>query len=463
MHNPRKIIAIAVGKIMILLSRMIGRQGSNLPGLLALKIYPPLLRELSDNTTKATYAVTGTNGKTTTTNMIASIIRESGHTLVHNQAGANMLTGILTAFIDYTNLTGSRPHDYALLETDEANIPSLLTIITPRYILVTNFFRDQLDRYGELDQTIRLIKDSVKGTNIELILNADDPLQSQFQAETGLKCWYYGLENTKYDVMSSSESREGRYCVVCGHQLEYQRFHYAQLGDYLCPQCGNHNPKPDFTCNQLQMTPAIQMRVNDTRIVSPYQGIYNAYNILAAASLCKLAGFRDDAIQTAIANFNPTAGRQETFVINGKPVLLLLVKNPTGLNQTLAMLSQDDREKNLFIALNDNAADGRDISWIWDAEVESVIHPESRINRIICSGQRCGDMAVRFKYAGFATERIMITPSLRDGIGQAVELSSQVAYVLCTYTALFAARHILIKMHPEKDEGVPGLAQGGSN
>ncbi len=456
MFNLRKIAAIVVGKVISSLSRIAGHQGSTLPGKMASRIYPPLLKELGNNTYRDTFIITGTNGKTTTTNMIAAIIREQGSSYVHNQAGANMLAGITTAFIGRTNFTGTRPSDYALLETDEANVPHLLTILKPRFILITNFFRDQLDRYGELDYTINLIKEAVKKSDVELILNADDPLQSHFSPETGRHSWYYGFGDTEYDTFVGSESREGRYCVICGHELEYSRFHYAQLGVFHCPQCHNHNPGPDFIGSDLKMTPQIHLKVNDMVIESPYQGFYNAYNILATAALASLAGIEADVIQRAIAGFQPEAGRMETFTISGKRVVLILVKNPTGLNQSLCMLAQDSSPKNLFMALNDNAADGRDISWIWDAEVEVITGEENRINRVICSGQRSGDMAVRIKYSGLNPEKIMIQPNLQAGIGQAINLDSEVSYILCTYTALFASRKILVKMqkkYPAPDQG----------
>ncbi len=446
MLNIRKIAAILVGKAIISLSRIAGNQGSTLPGKLASRIYPPLLRELGDNTYKDTFIVTGTNGKTTTTNMIAAIIREQGCSYVHNQAGANMLAGITTAYISQTNMGGTRSIDYALLETDEANVPLLIKLIKPRYLVITNFFRDQLDRYGELDYTISLILKAVRDAEVEMILNADDPLESNFPAETGRICWYYGFRETEYDTFVGAESREGRYCVFCGRELNYSRFHYAQLGVYHCPQCNNHNPPPDFIGSELKLTPSLRLKVKDMVIESPFQGFYNAYNILAATALASLAGFQPEVIRKAIAGYKPGAGRMETFNIKGKKVVLILVKNPTGLNQSLSMVLQDETRQNLFMALNDNAADGRDVSWIWDADLEFINGAENRINRVICSGQRSGDMAIRIKYAGLNPGKITIEPELQTGIEQAIDLDSDVSYILCTYTALFASRKILVKL-----------------
>ncbi|MDD3890603.1 MAG: MurT ligase domain-containing protein, partial [Syntrophomonadaceae bacterium] len=368
----RVILAILAGKLVIFLSRILGNQGTAMPGKLSRKIYPGILSALAKNITDEIIIVTGTNGKTTTTNMIAEIIKEKGYTVVHNKAGSNMIIGITSAFIQNTNLTGTKKFNYALLETDEANVPLLLKEVKPRVVLITNFFADQLDRFGAIDYIINLIKDAVRNTDIELVLNADDPLVTHFHHETGLHCWYFGFSDTEYDNTSSTENREGRYCVFCGHELNYERYHYAQLGKFHCSACTNKNPDYNFTGHNLKMRPSIDFQVNNIRITSPYQGFYNAYNLLATVSLAKLIGIEDEIIQTALAKYQPQAGRMEKFTINGKETILILVKNPAGLNQTMATMKYYATSKNLFLALNDNAGDGRDISWIWDADVEMI-------------------------------------------------------------------------------------------
>lgn len=456
MKRLRLCLAIITGKILITLSRLMGNQGTDFPGRMARKIYPDILKSLSSNITEEIIVVTGTNGKTTTSNMIARIIEEKGYTLVHNTAGANMLSGITTAFINASDISGARKFDYALLETDEANVPLLLEEIKVRMILITNFFRDQLDRYGELDRTINLIKDAVRETEIELILNADDPLVVHFHNDTGLHCWYYGFANTNYDSLQSRESREGRYCVFCGEELNYERFHYAQLGKFSCPKCGSTNPVPNFTGHGLSMDPTINFKVNDLSLESPYQGFYNAYNILAAVALAKLEGIEDPIIHRAISSYQPRAGRMEQFIINGKRTILILVKNPAGFNQTLSALLPDPSSKDVFIALNDNAADGRDISWIWDSDLELLAEPRAAVNEVTCSGQRSGDMAVRVKYAGIKPDRIRIRSNLEQGIEAAINDQAEATYILSTYTALFECQAILKKMQGEKILTDPG-------
>ncbi len=452
----RKLMAVLIGKSAIVLSRIAGNQGTDLPGRIARRIYPPILSELAGSIKREIIIVTGTNGKTTTSNMIAAIIKENGCSLVHNKAGANLLSGITTAFIAAAGLFRPRCQDYALLETDEANVPLLLNEIKPQALLVTNFFRDQLDRYGELDNTIKLIRDALKGkSDLELILNGDDPLLADFAQQTGVKAWYYGFAETAYDELTSELSREGRYCVICGHELEYLRYHYAQLGKYHCPQCNNHNPDLNFTGHDLLMNPEIRFQINQLDVQSPYQGFYNAYNILAATAMAKRLGMSDPIIMQAILHYQPRAGRMEKFLIGGKPCRLILVKNPAGFNQILQMMTQDPVRKSLFIALNDNAADGRDISWIWDAEAEILARAAAGIAEVVCSGQRSGDMALRVKYAGVEPASIRIISGLQEGIEQTLKFESETAYILCTYTALFACRKILIKMQAQHQGTMP--------
>ncbi len=445
----RTIVAIMAAKIIINVSRRFGNQGTVLAGRVALWLDPGILKKLAARVRGQIIIITGTNGKTTTSNMIAQILHANGNSVVHNQAGANMLNGITTAFIAASNLTASRHWDYALLETDEANVAPLLNEVNARQLLITNFFRDQLDRFGELDRTIRLISEGVKGRNIRLWLNADDPLMTGLPVETGLSCSYYGFAATPYDTLHNQDSREGRYCMLCGEEIEYQSFHFAQLGAFYCPNCGNTNPVPDYLGSDLQLDHNITMKINNLEVTSPYQGFYNAYNILAAVAVSKGMGIADAVIREAIARFQPQAGRMERFTVGSKEATLILVKNPTGFNQSLQALLNDHRSKNLFLALNDNAADGRDVSWIWDADLESLASAGAGISLLVCSGLRSGDMAVRVKYAGVDQELIQIESDLDPAIQKALSGPGKVNYILSTYTALFQCRKILLRLQAE--------------
>ncbi|NLX01909.1 MAG: DUF1727 domain-containing protein [Syntrophomonadaceae bacterium] len=446
MNHIRLILALLVGKTLIIISRLLGNQGSSFPGKMALRIYPGILSELAAQVKGKIIVVTGTNGKTTTSNMLASIITETGAALIHNQSGANMLSGITTAFIDKSSITGRKQFDCALLETDEANVPLLLREIDPGLLLITNFFSDQLDRFGELDTIINKIKDAVNNREIDLLLNADDPLTAHFQDLSSASRYYFGFAATSYDSYDSRENREGRHCVICGQELEYRRYHYASLGQFTCLGCGSHNPELDFTGHNLVMNPTIELMVDDLEINSPYQGFYNAYNVLAAAAAARMLDINKQHIQRAIANYQPQAGRMETFHINGIPAVLILVKNPAGLNQSITAVIQDQTYKNLFFALNDNAGDGRDISWIWDADMEIIEEEQNRIKHIVCSGLRSGDMALRVKYAGYPVDRLEIKTDLKEAIEHITQLECEKIYLLSTYSALFECRKILLEL-----------------
>ncbi|MEQ8173710.1 MAG: MurT ligase domain-containing protein [Syntrophomonadaceae bacterium] len=445
MNKLRLIIAIWAGKLVIIFSRLLGNQGSAYPGYLARRIYPDILRVLGSRIERETVIITGTNGKTTTSNLLASAIREAGFRLVHNQAGANMLAGITTAFINAAGFWGNNSFDYALLETDEANVPLLLNEIKADYLLVTNFFRDQLDRYGELDTMIGFIREAALKHHLELVLNADDPLSKAFQ-DKGLIIHFFSFAPTIYDSLRSQESREGRYCLLCGQELNYQRFHYAQLGKYTCPGCGQANPPAEYIGERLRMEPLVEFEVESTCIRSQYQGFFNAYNLLAAFAMSKTLGIGEPVIEKAFAAFRPQAGRMEYFEIQGKPCWLVLVKNPTGVNQSLSTVLNGRGSKNLLFALNDNAQDGRDVSWIWDADFELLEPCNKDIVSMVCSGQRSGDIAVRVKYAGLKAEKLKIIPDLARGIKCTLEEEGQLNYILCTYTALFAARKIMVDL-----------------
>lgn len=453
----RRIIAIIAGKLVILLSRVAGNQGTAFPGRLARRVYPSILTSLAANIDQKIIIITGTNGKTSTSNMIAAILRENGSTFIHNHAGANMLTGITTAFIRAASIGGARHYEYAILETDEAHVAPLMREIKADVLLITNFFRDQLDRFGELEYTAELVKDAINKNKVDLLLNSDDPLLSDLQRPS-VNSWYYGFADTLYDEKGDPANREGRSCPLCGHEIAYESYHYDQLGKYRCLNCNNHNPHRNFTGHDLRLNPYISFYINRLSIASRLQGFYNAYNILAAVSLAQYLTIDEEIIQKAILLYRPPEGRMEKFLIQGKTCYLTLVKNPTGLNQSLNILKQDSSGKCLFMALNDNAGDGRDISWIWDGDVEEIVLRESAVKSVVCSGLRSGDMALRFKYAGFDVNQIQIEPRLKNALHMAIAAESETIYAFCTYSALFACRKILGQM--QMKAGGTGQAEG---
>lgn len=462
----RLFMALLIGKAAVVLSRLAGNQGTDFPGRIARRINPAVLSELAGNIKQGIIIVTGTNGKTTTSNIMAAIIQENGSALVHNQEGANLITGITTAFISAAGLFRRRYFDYAILETDEANIPLLLDEIQPRAVLITNFFRDQLDRFGEPSAAIHMIKDALKNKrDIELILNADDPFLSDFEEQTGNKALFFGFATADYEGSTGGLDQTGKYCVICGHELDYRLSYYAQLGKYHCPSCNNKNPMADYTAYDLRMTPEIEFKIDEMQIKSPFQGFYNAYNILAAAATARYLGIDDPVIKNAIMKHQPQAGRMEKFIINGQPCLLILVKNPAGFNQVLTMMTREAGPKNLFIVLNDNAADGRDVSWIWDADAEIIASADTGVTEVICAGLRGADMALRVKYAGIKPDNITIVSDLHSGIQRTLAGEGETAYILCTYSALFECQKILSRMQEQMPAAPPEYQRSkvGSN
>jgi len=469
-------MALWVGKITSIVVKIIGKKGTTFPGLVARKICPNIIRLLAASFEEGTVMITGTNGKTTTNNLLAAILEKAGKKVAFNREGANMLTGITGALLHYTSFTGKPQATLLLLEVDEATVPGFCKEVTPRLAIVTNFFRDQLDRYGELDTTIKLVKDSLPlGT--ELILNADDPLVAQMGLNR-TKVSYYGVSNLPVSKTESLETREGKYCPNCGNVLSYTLFHYGQLGIYECLNCGFRRPQPNIEAQEVsQDETGISFLIeNDGDYRVPLQGYYNLYNALAAFCTADRLGINRQDIGQGLLSFVSDAGRMEQFSLPGCDLTLTLVKNPMGFNQVINTVVQLDKSLYLLIAINDLAADGRDISWLWDVNFEVLGLQNERIKQIVCAGLRAEDMALRLKYAGVAEEKLIIEHSLEKAVEilekcQPIQdkqrLLRETVFVFPTYTALFPLREILVKKAVEtgqtkketrqKEEG-----QGGS-
>lgn len=441
----RFFVALWLGKSVFILSRIAGKNGTTLPGAWALRIYPNLIGELSGQLVKGVVMVTGTNGKTTTTNMLAAAISKSGVKLTFNQAGANLITGVTTAFINSTGWDGHIQTEMALLEVDEATVIKVAPQVKPKYVLITNFFRDQLDRYGELDKTVFLVKDTISNflPKAKLVLNADDPLVAQIGV--GRKdAIYYGVGANKYSTTANNQSREAKYCSFCGASYVYDLYYYGQLGVYHCSHCGFKRPVPKYLAEdiELQGLDGITFSITGEKFHIQHQGFYNLYNALAAATVALSMDIDVSTVRTALAEFSPQAGRMEQFQCGATKLTLSLVKNPTGLNEVMRAMVQVGKPVNLMLAINDNAADGRDISWLWDVDFEEL---NGKVEHVVCSGIRAEDMAVRLKYAGIATERLVVIKDLSQAVAQLLDYSGpdQAVYVLPTYTALFPVRDVL--------------------
>jgi len=437
-------VALWAGKIITMGLLVTGKKGTTLPGKIANWIDPEIMRHLSVAYSDGIIMITGTNGKTTTANLLASIIRQSGEKFAFNQAGANLVTGITGALIQDTRWSGQARASLALLEVDEATVPKFCAQVSPSLAIVTNFFRDQLDRYGELDTTVRMVRESLPQETV-LVLNADDPLVAQFGTNHP-KAIYYGVERTPDSRSESQETREARFCPLCGTELDYTLFHYGQLGIFNCTGCGFHRPVPEILAQNVRPEDGLLLfRVGVTSFTLSLQGYYNLYNALAAITAARQLGLNDGLIEKGLREFVPQAGRMERFYLPEGEITLTLVKNPTGFDQVIQTMLGVDKPLRILIGINDLAADGRDISWLWDVNFERLGRHESRINQVICTGLRAEDIALRLKYAGVSVEKLVIEHTLAEALNrfQASRSEEEVSFVLPTYTLLFPLREIL--------------------
>ena len=442
--NIRNSIAIATCKTLIAAGKMLGKKGSSAPGGIALKIAPGILKNLAGQMKGDIIMVCGTNGKTTTNNLLCTLLESKGKKVVCNKVGANMLQGVACSFIANASITGKLKADCAAIECDEASLRHVVKHVTPTKIVVTNLFRDQLDRYGEIEQTLALLNEAIeKVPQAQLILNADDPLSMQLGI--GRNFLYYGIdENCNINV---SDTKEGRFCPRCGDELNYDFIHYSQLGNYRCRNCGFARPKPYYSAQNINLKDGMSFDVlygdKKQNFNLNYRGFYNIYNILASFCAFEATGMGTENINSVFNSYKPQIGRMEEFRIGGKSVILNLAKNTAGFNQAIATVASDSRKKDVLVAINDNPSDGRDISWIWDVDFEKLA--ASNINSIYSGGMRKYDTALRLKYAGF--ENIKISDISTDIINEIAKREGEVCYLLVNYTALFSTQNSLKELN----------------
>ena len=440
----RRLTAVWAAKAAGFACKKMGRQGVTWAGKIALKIYPPILEELSREVRKKTFAVCGTNGKTTTNNMLCAALEAEGQKVICNHTGSNMLNGVVAAYVLAAGLNGHIDADYACIEADEASTKYIFPAVKPDYMVLTNLFRDQLDRYGEIDITMNILEEMIRRVpGMKVIVNGDDALSAYLAMDSGNPYVSYGISRP---VMKNetNEIREGRFCKKCGARLSYSFYHYSQLGDYKCPQCGFKRPKPDYDAYDVKVGDRLSFRVEEQLISANYKGFYNVYNILAAYAGVRTAGFAGEHFNDMLRKFNPENGRMEQFRIRGTGIVLNLAKNPAGFNQNITAVMQDPSPKDVIIAINDNAQDGIDISWLWDVDFDRL--QEKSVHSITVSGIRCQDMRLRLKYVDIDSileEDVekAIRSRINDGVGN--------LYVLVNYTALFSTRNILKKLEGE--------------
>ncbi|HSA06864.1 MAG TPA: MurT ligase domain-containing protein [Candidatus Gastranaerophilales bacterium] len=426
--------------------------GTNLPGKIARKLSPDILSFLVKQTKKEIITITGTNGKTTTAGLLASVFREDGRKIVHNSRGANMLTGITATAIENSSIKADMTSDNCIFEIDEAYLNLAFNEFNPHIIAVTNLFRDQLDRYGELNATAKKIESAIAKTSVieplKLILNADDPLVSMIGnnfSDADLNKIFYGFEeiihqNSEEKIYSPQESINCK----CGKPFSYLKIFYGHLGYYEC-SCGVKRPATKvFAKAYIGVNSSnILVKTLDNQeftVNINLPGLYNCYNALSAVTAALEAEISIKNIQKGIENYATTFGRSETLKIKGKDVIIQLIKNPIGATEVLKTVKNDDKGK-LFIVINDNYADGRDVSWLWDANFELLANYNKPA---VISGTRAADMALRLKYAGLDSKNLIVSENIKSAFLEALGNvnADEKLYVLPTYTALLELEKI---------------------
>jgi len=428
-------------------SRATGRGGgTTLPGRVLLRLSPDAISRLGSRLERGATLVSATNGKTTTAGMISAILAADGREPVHNRAGSNMTWGIATALLEQRGAEG-------LFEVDEAWLPKVADQLEPRLLVLGNLFRDQLDRYGEIevlaDEWARMVERH--SGRCRLALNADDPLIADLgRDEDGAGregVLYFGLEDVSQALPELQHAFDAKHCRRCGNPYAYERAFVGHLGHYSCPSCGARRPTPEVAATAVELhgmrgsTVTVRVPDGELRLELPLPGLYNVYNALSAVAAGLELGVDPRQIADALADVRTAFGRVETIPVAGKDVSILLIKNPAGANEVLRTLALEaDGGIDLWIGLNDRIADGRDISWIWDADFELL---DGAVRRVVCAGSRAPEMALRLKYAGWPLDAIEVVPGIAASFDRAVDSAPRRLFALPTYTALLELHRLL--------------------
>lgn len=434
----KKLLSIIATKIAILVLNL-RKKGSSFPGKLALKIYPDILKHVSKNVD--TIIITGTNGKTTTTALTTHIFKNAFINCFSNSTGANMLNGIVTTYIKNYNLFNRKESKTAIIEVDEASLKHICKFIEPKIIAVTNIFRDQLDRYGEVYETFNHIKEGIKlSINSKLVLNGDEPLLCSLQKIYNNR-FYFGFENFDSEGSIKDINVEATNCKFCGSPYEYNFITYNHLGDFKCSKCSFKRDTLDYSITDVVESDInhSKIKIKNNIITINQGGIYNIYNTLCAYAISSICSIPDYIIVDSIKSFSNVFGRQESFNIKSNKVKMFLVKNPAGFNETLNTISKDEGEFTLGFLLNDNYADGKDISWIYDVNIECI--KNFKLKEVFTGGSRTHDMSLRL-YLGDIPN---ITPfeSYEEILKFLEHKENENIYILCSYTCMIDFRRFL--------------------
>ena len=443
----RKTAAVWAGKATGAASRLARRGGgTTLPGDVARIVDPRVLTRLCEDLTHGAIVITGTNGKTTTARLISWLLTGAGHRVVANRAGANLIYGVTAAALDRAGPDGKLRADWAVFEIDEASLPRAVAETRPRVTLVMNLFRDQLDRYGELEAIAVKIESALNDLPQDgrAILNADDPRVAEIGLSLARRPEWYGLDDTSVASLELPHAADARTCPRCGSALRFDAVYVGHDGVYACPNGDFARPAPELTATQIELAgfESLSATVAGTRVDIPLGGLYNCYNVLAAFAAAREIGLEPAFIAERLRTFSAAFGRQERIDFRGRHLNLVLSKNPAGFNETVRTAVDLAHGTNFLIALNDRKADGTDVSWIWDVDFERL---EDRGRVVVPAGVRAHDLAVRLKYAGVRAEPPQVDPA--RALDHLIKVTSDgdTVHVLCTYTAMLDIRAELVR------------------
>ena len=436
-----KYFALMLGKIAIFLLKIINKNGGSLPGKIAIKYCPDILKYFKYP--KKTILITGTNGKTSTTNLIDQLFSQTNAKVISNSKGDNIINGIVSVLIKNASFNFKVNADVLVLEVDESTLAKNVQYINATDIVITNFFRDQLDRVGEMESVISKIQNALIDYSGRLYLNNDDPNVyrfSKFIKKANILT--FGIGITPNTNEKNNEAKEGKFCPICSNELKYDYYHYSHIGKFTCTNCDFYNEKSDFSVSSINYeNNSFIIDVSREKSYEFHYSIsatYHIYNLIAAASVAMTNNIPVDIIDKVFTNFILGIGRMEYIDVKGKKILLNLVKNPTGCNEVIKYIENNKTKKSFIFLLNDKYADGQDISWIWDVDFEDIRNLET----IILTGKRAYEAAIRFKIARVC-DNIIVEKDLDKAIDILI-LQDTTNYVISTYTGLFDIRNRLI-------------------
>ena len=429
---------ILIIKILNIGLKLFRKNGGNFLGKLAFDWNPEIFKYFKIKC--PIIAVTATNGKTMTNNAIGYVFKKAGYKVISNVEGNNMETGILSTLMKNSSLTGKIKADYLVFEVDESYIPVVFKYLKLDTLVILNFFRDQLDRNGEVETLILRINEFLKTYTGNLVLNSDDPNVSRLAKAnpTNENIYYYSVEKYKFATEEIREAGEGKFCPFCNTKLEYEYYQYSHIGKFRCPNCGYGENKIYKLATNVDLKNK-SFEIDNFTYTTNFNSIYNIYNFTAVIACTSLYNIDRNIIEHALSTFKLNNGRLEELEIKGNKTIINLAKNPTGANVSLRILNEDDDEKELLFVLNDNLADGHDVSWIWDINFDEL----KNVTRIITSGTRAYDIAIRIKTAGFDSSKIFPYLSLNDAVNELYSTNSK-KYVIANYTALQPTRKELL-------------------